>query len=65
MLIINVLLVLLQRLKQEQKEQLEKEMLEKRQQFKEATKNLLVFHPEEEAPKEKAGRKGKVRFFIF
>ena len=35
-------------------------MLEKRQQFKEATKNLLVFVPEEQAPKEKGGRRGKV-----
>ncbi|CAH3158758.1 unnamed protein product [Porites lobata] len=50
-----------ERLKREQKEQQEKELLEKRQQFKEATKNLLVFTPEELAPKEKPskGRKKK------
>ena len=49
-----------QRLKREQKEQQEKELLEKRQQFKEATKNLLVFAPEELAPKEKPSKGRKV-----
>ncbi|XP_015748748.1 PREDICTED: RNA polymerase-associated protein CTR9 homolog [Acropora digitifera] len=47
-----------EKLKREQRELQEKELQEKRQQFKEATKNLLVFAPEEQAPKEKAS-KGK------
>jgi len=50
-----------EKIRREQREQQEKELLEKRQQFKEATKNLLVFAPEEQAPKEKStkGRKKK------
>ena len=54
-----------QRLKREQKEQQEKELLEKRQQFKEATKNLLVFTPEELAPKEKPSKGRKVNLKLF
>ena len=54
-----------QRLKREQKEQQEKELLEKRQQFKEATKNLLVFAPEELAPKEKPSKGRKVNLKLF
>ena len=52
---------LLQKIRREQREQQEKELLEKRQQFREATKNLLVFVPEEQAPKEKASRGRKVK----
>lgn len=51
----------LQKIRREQREQQEKELLEKRQQFREATKNLLVFVPEEQAPKEKASRGRKVK----
>lgn len=47
-----------EKLKREQREQQEKELQEKRQQFKEATKNVLFFAPEELAPKEKPS-KGK------
>lgn len=47
-------------MKREQREQQEKELLEKRQQFKEATKNLLVFAPEEQPPKEKTSKGRKV-----
>ena len=54
-----------QRLKREQKEQQEKELLEKRQQFKEATKNLLVFAHEELAPKEKPSKGRKVNLKLF
>lgn len=58
-------LVTLQKIRREQREQQEKELLEKRQQFKEATKNLLVFAPEEQAPKEKPPRGRKVISGLF
>ena len=58
-------LVTLQKVRREQREQQEKELLEKRQQFKEATKNLLVFAPEEQAPKEKPPRGRKVTSGLF
>lgn len=54
-----------QKIRREQREQQEKELLEKRQQFREATKNLLVFAPEEQAPKEKASRGRKVTSHLF
>lgn len=55
-----IILILPQKIRREQREQQEKELLEKRQQFKEATKNLLVFAPEEQAPKEKSAKGRKV-----
>ena len=51
-------------MRREQREQQEKELLEKRQQFKEATKNLLVFAPEEQAPKEKSSKGRKVTPYL-
>ena len=50
-----------QRAKRELKEQQERELLEKRKQFKEATKDKLLFAPEEPASKEKPAKGRKVR----